>query len=306
MNKQNTSDYSASNDEKWPEAETTQAASDFAWCEAVIQQHSGSFYRAFRHLRPDKAKAVFAIYAFCRLADDAVDEHNDAKELGRLRDQLAAFHNGDNLDEPMWRALRLTFDRFELSTEPYMELLSGLEMDLTPRQPADMVELDHYCYLVAGTVGLMLNPLLAVDPDNRQTRKCSIMLGHAMQLTNILRDIGTDYRLERTYLPADLMKEYGLCFDDLAGPQMKPELQSLWEYLAKKALTYYQEVEKNLDHYEKSARLPLMLSLNYYRSIIFACRRSGYDLLQKRIFVPDRRKFFIYWRTRLQLLLRRY
>ena len=299
-------EYEMPQNDKWPESETAQAISDFAWCEAIIRQHSGSFYKAFRHLRPDKAKAVFAIYAFCRIADDAVDEHDDATELAKLREQLQTFSRGQNHDEPMWRALRMTFDRFKLDTEPYRELLSGLEMDLSPRQPADMAELDHYCYLVAGTVGLMLNPLLAIDPDDLYTRKCSIKLGHAMQITNILRDIGTDYRLGRTYLPADMMQEHGLVFDDLAGPQMKPELRQLWERLANQALKKYHDVEINLNKYEAKARLPLLLSLNYYRSIIYACRKSNYDLLQRRIFVPDSHKLLLYWRTRLQLLFKRY
>lgn len=299
-------DYRIPSNYKWPESETAQAISDFAWCEAIIRQHSGSFYKAFRHLRPDKAKAVFAIYAFCRIADDAVDEHDDATELAKLREQLEAFSRGTDHDEPMWRALRLSFDRFMLDTEPYRELLSGLEMDLSPHQPADMAELDHYCYLVAGTVGLMLNPLLAIDPDDLYTRKCSIKLGHAMQITNILRDVGTDHRLGRTYLPADMMKAYGLGFDDLAGPQMKPKLKQLWERLAEQALAYYLDVEKNLKKYEKTARLPLLLSLNYYRSIIYACRKSNYDLLKRRIFVPDSHKLLLYWRTRLQLLFKRY
>lgn len=299
------SDYLLSMNDRWPESETTQAISDFAWCEVMIREYSGSFYRAFRHLRPDKAKAVFAIYAFCRMADDAVDEHNDAVELAKLKDQLEAFSRGHDHDEPMWRALRLTFDRFELDLEPYRELLTGLEMDLTPQQPADMEEFERYCYFVAGTVGLMLNPLLAVDTDDKYTRKCSIKLGHAMQITNILRDVGTDYRLGRAYLPADIMKEHGLVFEDLAGPKMKPELKQLWERLAEQALSYYRDVEKNLNKYETKARLPLLLSLNYYRSIIYACRESDYDLLQRRIFVPDRRKLLIYWRTRLQLLSKR-
>lgn len=299
-------EYKMPINDNWPDSETSQAQADFAWCEAMIRKHSGSFYRAFRHLRSDKAKAVFAIYAFCRMADDAVDEHNDAVELAKLSEQLESFRHGQNHDEPMWRALRLVFDRFQLDAEPYRELLTGLSMDLTPSQPADMKELERYCYLVAGTVGLMLNPLLAIDSDDRYTRECSIKLGHAMQITNILRDIGTDYRLGRTYLPADMMQEHGLVFDELAGPQMKPELRQLWERLANQALKKYHDVEINLNKYEAKARLPLLLSLNYYRSIIYACRKSNYDLLHRRIFVPDSHKLLLYWRTRLQLLFKRY
>jgi phytoene synthase len=132
----------------WPEADA--ANHDFIWCENVIKEHSGSFYRAFSHLGYNEARAVYAIYAFCRTADDAVDEHNDAAELEKLSADLDKFAAGTTIDEPMWRALRITFDRYNLDVEPYRELLTGLTMDLNPEQPQNMDELDHYCYLVAG------------------------------------------------------------------------------------------------------------------------------------------------------------
>lgn len=286
----------------WPEADA--ANHDFIWCENVIKEHSGSFYRAFSHLGYNEARAVYAIYAFCRTADDAVDEHNDAAELEKLSADLDKFAAGTTIDEPMWRALRITFDRYNLDVKPYKELLTGLAMDLNPEQPQNMDELDHYCYLVAGTVGLMLAPLLAVNPDDDVVRDTSIKLGHAMQLTNILRDVGTDYRLGRTYLPADLMRAHSLEFKDLAGPEMSGSLIELWEKLAKIALGYYDETSRNLQAYKSEAHLPLMLSLNYYRSIIYACRRSGYTLLSKRIYVPDYQKLLLYWKTKIQLLLR--
>lgn len=287
------------NDRNWPE--DPQARDDFEWCEGLIKIHSGSFYRAFRHLRPDKAKAVFAIYAFCRLADDAVDEHNDAIELNEMVNELVEFEQGKTPDKPFWRALKLSFERFELDTKPYHELLQGLELDLQHSRPSDIKQLERYCYLVAGTVGLMLCPLLASDPDDEKTRRISILLGHAMQLTNILRDVGTDYKIGRIYLPSDLMHKHGVSEHDLAGGTMSAGLRSLWEELAAKAENYYREVEYNLDLYEKAARLPVLLSLEYYRSIIEACRRADYQLLDRRIFVPDRRKLLLYWQTRLRL-----
>lgn len=282
----------------WPKDET--ARQDFDWCEALIKIHSGSFYRAFRHLRPDKAKAVFAIYAFCRLADDAVDEHNDAIALQDLTDDLTAFERGVVPDEPYWRALKLTFDRFGLNTAPYHELLQGLTMDLQPKQPADMAQLERYCYLVAGTVGLMLCPLLAVDPDDEQVRATSVKLGHAMQLTNILRDVGTDFRIGRIYLPERLMQRYGVQPSDLSGSVMSAGLIALWEDLAARAESYYHEVEQNLDRYEIQAQLGVRLSLEYYRSILQACRKANYQLLDRRIVVPDSHKLILYWRARFK------
>ena len=282
-----------------------QAIHDFAWCEAMIQHHSSSFYRAFKHLADDKAKAVFAIYAFCRTADDLVDEEQDAAGLADLRARLAAFAAGDNFAEPMWRALRLTFDRFLLDASPYFELLDGMAMDLNPTVPENMAGLERYCYLAAGTVGLMLCPLLARDPKDDHVQAVSIKLGIAMQLTNILRDVGTDRRIGRVYLPQDMMQAYGVELADLDEPIMSAALIRLWENLATRAENYYSDVEQDLSHFEPAARLSLLLSLNYYRAILRVCRRSGYALLRQRIYVSSAGKLMLFWKTRLQIMMKR-
>ncbi|PKM60466.1 MAG: hypothetical protein CVU99_07960 [Firmicutes bacterium HGW-Firmicutes-4] len=233
---------------------------DLDWCETLIQNNSSSFYRAFRKLPQEQAQAVFAIYAFCRIAD------------------------------------------FPLKIRPFQEMLIGQLQDVDFKQPKSFNNLLDYCYLVAGTVGLMLCPLLA-KPVTSETEKLSVELGIAMQLTNILRDVGTDYRLNRIYLPEDLMIALGVNSEDLAGPEPTPELIRLWEYLAAEAESRYNRITANLAVFDKKARLPVLLSLLYYRKIIKRCRKARYRLLDQRIYVPGWEKLLLFVTANGQLLL---
>lgn len=275
---------------------------DLNWCETLIQHNSSSFYRAFRKLPKEQAQAVFAIYAFCRIADDAIDVDNNPEMVKALADKLAAFEAGETPDEPMWRALRWAFDHFPLKIRPFQEMLIGQLQDVDFKQPKSFNNLLDYCYLVAGTVGLMLCPLLA-KPVTSETEKLSVELGIAMQLTNILRDVGTDYRLNRIYLPEDLMIALGVNSEDLAGPEPTPELIRLWEHLAAEAESRYNRITANLAVFDKKARLPVLLSLLYYRKIIKRCRKARYRLLDQRIYVPGWEKLLLFVTANGQLLL---
>lgn len=275
---------------------------DLDWCESLIQNNSSSFYRAFRKLPRDQAQAVFAIYAFCRIADDAIDVDHNPEVVKAMAVKLAAFEAGETPDEPMWRALRWAFDHFPLNIQPFQEMLIGQLQDVEFVQPKSFNNLLDYCYLVAGTVGLMLCPLLA-QPVTLETEKFAVELGIAMQLTNILRDVGTDYRLNRIYLPEDLMIALGVSPEDLAGPEPTPELIRLWEHLAAEAESRYHRIAANLDVFDKKARLPVLLSLLYYSKIIKRCRKARYHLLDQRIYVPGWEKFWLFVTANGQLLL---
>ncbi|WP_373482160.1 phytoene/squalene synthase family protein [Acetobacterium sp.] len=275
---------------------------DLNWCETLIQNNSSSFYRAFRKLPREQARAVFAIYAFCRIADDAIDVDHNPEVVKAMAVKLAAFEVGETPDEPMWRALRWAFDHFPLNIQPFQEMLIGQLQDVEFQQPKSFNNLLDYCYLVAGTVGLMLCPLLA-KPVTIETEKLSVELGIAMQLTNILRDVGTDYQLNRIYLPEDLMIALGVNPEDLAGPEPTPELIRLWEHLAAEAESRYHRITVNLDAFDKKARLPVLLSLLYYSKIIKRCRKARYRLFDERIYVPGWEKFWLFVTANGQLLL---
>lgn len=273
---------------------------DLDWCEALIQKNSSSFYRAFRNLPRERALGVFAVYAFCRIADDAIDVDNNPKAVLAMAQQLEGFAGGEIPDEPMWRSLHWAFDTFALEIEPFRDMLTGQLQDSEFQQPEDFKALLDYSYLVAGTVGLMLCPIL-VTPVTGPVKKCAVELGIAMQLTNILRDIGTDYRINRIYLPRDLMKVFGVSSESLAGPEPSPQLISLWEKIAREAETRYNMIRNDLEAFDKVARLPIMLSLLYYSRILERCRRAHYHLLDRRIFVPKWQKLMLFGLARWQV-----
>lgn len=261
---------------------------DFAYCEKIIKDHSKSFYAAFSTLPKEESMSVYAIYAFCRKADDIVDEEASTEGLMKLRDQLKRFENGEEIDHPVWRALRVVFDTYEMDIEPFYDMIVGQEMDLSFKQPETQKDLEDYSYYVAGTVGLMLLPLLTEDPKN--ARADALALGTAMQITNILRDIGEDYENGRIYLPKEVMTKFGYTEEMLGNKVINETFIDLWEYEATLAEKYYEQSFNLIDKMNRQAKKPLLLSLLFYREILEAVRLNDYNCFTKRGVVGKRRK----------------
>lgn len=266
---------------------------DVAWCEAVIRRHSGSFYRSFKRLPPGRAAAVFAVYAFCRLADDSIDVDHDPDQLDQLASRLQEFAAGRTPDEPLWRLLRWAFTTYDLEIAPFFEMIEGQRRDITFVQPETNQDLWDYCYLVAGTAGLMILPLLA-SPVTAVHRRLAIDLGQAMQMSNILRDLAADYRLGRIYLPAHELAARGIQSEDLGRATPTPALKSYWLELAQGALQRYEGVKRNLVSFDTKARLPVLLALLYYSHITLLGIKNPDIVLERRLVVPDSFKYWLY------------
>jgi len=273
---------------------------DVAWCEAVIRRHSGSFYRSFKRLPPGRAAAVFAVYAFCRLADDSIDVDHDPDQLDQLASRLQEFAAGRTPDEPLWRLLRWAFTTYDLEIAPFFEMIEGQRRDITFVQPETNQDLWDYCYLVAGTVGLMILPLLA-SPVTAVHRRLAIDLGQAMQMSNILRDLAADYRLGRIYLPAHELAARGIQSEDLGRATPTPALKSYWLELAQGALQRYEGVKRNLVSFDTKARLPVLLALLYYSHITLLGIKNPDIVLERRLVVPDRIKYWLYLQARFRI-----
>ncbi len=273
---------------------------DLAWCEAVIRRHSGSFYRAFKCLPPGRAAAVFAVYAFCRLADDSIDVDHDPAQLDQLATRLQEFAAGQTPDEPLWRLLRWAFTTYGLEIAPFFEMIEGQRRDITFTQPLTSQDLGHYCYLVAGTVGLMILPLLAC-PVTPMHRQLALDLGQAMQMTNILRDLATDYRLGRIYLPAQELSARGISNAAFGQRQPVAALKNYWLELAQDTLQRYAKVRRNLVSFDTKARLPVLLALLYYSHITLLGIKKPDQILARRMVVPDRIKYWLYLQARFSI-----
>ncbi|GGB08640.1 phytoene/squalene synthase family protein [Macrococcus hajekii] len=259
---------------------------DYEYCRNIIKKHSKSFYYGFSQLPKDEANAVYAIYTFCRMADDIVDDHQDLavkiEKLQELKVQMKRFEESISIDHPMWRALSDVRSKFPLDLTMFDKQLEGQMMDLNFSQPRTMEDLHYYSSFVAGSVGELLYPVLA-DEDTIEGRQMADSLGIAMQLTNILRDIGEDYvQHQRIYLPSDVMKTYGYTEDNLAQLTINESFIEMWERLAQDAESRYNEFYPSISDYKASCRKPLLVATLVYAEVLNEVRRHHYNCLSKR------------------------
>ncbi|WP_456276571.1 phytoene/squalene synthase family protein [Bacillus sp. AK128] len=269
--------------------ETEQRQADFDYCESMIKKHSKSFYYAFSQLPSEKANAVYAIYAFCRTADECADGNYSSIEktrlLRQLKKELDLFNDGAEIDKPLWRALRHVFNTYDMDINPFYDQLTGQSMDLSFTTPSTMNELEKYSYYVAGSVGLMLLPIIA-SKSSEDLRVAVTNLGVAMQITNILRDIGEDYHEKnRIYLPVEELSHFQYSQVDLHNSLINDHFINLWEKLATRAEALYEGFLVNVELLDGDSRVPVYLSAHIYRSILDTVRNNGYQCLTKRNYV---------------------
>lgn len=268
-----------------------QQKADFKYCEAIIRKHSKSFYYAFSKLPKKKANAVFAIYAFCRIADDCVDENTTEADklqaLENLKMELDLFNRGAEPNVPLWRALRTIFDQYTMNIEPFYDQITGQMMDIHFSTPKTMQDLEEYSYYVAGSVGRMLLPIIA-SRSHRDLSIAVVDLGIAMQLTNILRDVGEDYyEKQRIYLPQEEMLNYQYSRSDLHNGIVNVNFIGLWEEIALRAETLYNSFFEHSNLFDRDSRLTVSLSARVYREILNSVRASHYDCLTLRNYVQE-------------------
>lgn len=261
----------------------------YARAEEATAHWARSFYFASRFLPPEKRRAIFALYDYCRTADNLVDACGDRpadlvrNDLARLADQVRAIHAGHPSPE-RWLALADTLGRFPVPLDPMLELLEGVAMDLEPVTFAEYARLERYCYLVAGVVGLMLGPVLGAERD-RFTGP-GVGLGIAMQLTNILRDVGEDLDRGRVYLPEDELRQFGLDRAGLERREVTPAFRRLMQFQIRRARRLFDEADVVVSLFPNDgSRLTVRLLQRTYAGILRAIERNRYDVFRNRAYV---------------------
>jgi phytoene synthase len=227
----------------------------YAHCRGVTQASHSSFAAAFWMFPKEKRRALHAIYAFCRLADDIADDPairgNRGLLLERWREELAGAYE-DKAVHPVGIALGDAVARFDLPRRTFEDLLLGVESDLR-RLPIDTFDdLYRYCYRVASTVGLLIVRVLGYR--NPRTLDYAEAMGVAVQLTNVLRDVGEDAASGRVYLAREDLHRFGVCEEALTQDPVPNELRLLLAYYAERARIYY-ELAASLRPVEDRARL---------------------------------------------------
>lgn len=253
------------------------AAADMAECRAAIRTGSLSFHAASKLLPARVRDPALVLYAFCRLADDAVDEGAaPVQAVLHLQDRLDRAYAGQPFDAPIDRAFARLIEEHTLPRALPDALLEGLAWDAEERTYATLSGVRDYSARVAAVVGVMMCVLMGVRDRHRLARACD--LGLAMQLTNIARDVGADAALGRIYLPRDWFAEAGVDADAfLHNPSASPEIRTMTDRLLREADRLYLRAEPGIADLPMACRPGIFAARHIYAGIGSAVRTRGCD-----------------------------
>ncbi|PON89693.1 Squalene/phytoene synthase [Trema orientale] len=267
-------------------------------CGEVCAEYAKTFYLGTLLMTPERRKAVWAIYVWCRRTDELVDgpnaSHITPKALDRWEKRLTDLFEGRPFD--MYdAALSHTVSRYPVDIQPFRDMIEGMRLDLRKSRYKNFDELYLYCYYVAGTVGLMSVPVMGIAQESKASTEsvysAALALGIANQLTNILRDVGEDARRGRVYLPQDELARAGLSDEDIFRGKVTEKWRSFMKGQIKRARMFFDEAEKGVSELNSASRWPVWASLLLYRQILDAIEANDYDNFTKRAYVLKAKKF---------------
>jgi 15-cis-phytoene synthase len=263
-------------------------AQGLAECWDILRIHGKTFHVMAKLLGPERGDAIAALYAFARVADDLVDERTaDARpaevraELHWMLSELRRAVDGEPV-EPRWLVLGEAVRRYAIPLEPFDDLVRGLEMDLDGSTYRTFSDLELYCYRVAGTIGLMITPVAGYREGTRALEYAKT-LGSAMQLTNILRDVGEDHARGIVYLPDEDLARFGFSREDLPRHAGEDGFHALVEFEIARARRLYAE-GLGLIPLMTSARgrAAFQFAADAYGAILDKIRANEHDVITRR------------------------
>ena len=262
-----------------------------------------SFYYAFLFLPPERRAAITAFYAFCREVDDVVDEVADpslaATKLHWWRQEVAALFDG-RPTHPVTQALQRHLAPFGIRADHLQAVIDGCQMDLDQSRFLDFAGLARYCQLVAGVVGEVAARIFGHSAE--ATLQYAHRLGLAMQLTNIIRDVGEDARRGRIYLPVSELQAHDVKAHELlkrdAPWGYSDRFTALMRFQAQRAHATYDQALALLPDADREPQVPGLMMANIYRTLLVEIEKQGFQVLHQRTSLTPLRKLWIAARTR--------
>jgi len=249
--------------------------------ELITAQHSKSFYYASALLPEEKRSAVRALYAFCRTVDDVVDESSDDGQEAQLDYWRAVVENASFADHDLVAAAWAdTLDRYHIPRHYALQLINGVARDLCQIRYQTFDELATYCYGVASTVGLM--SMYIVGFESGEAVPYAIKLGVALQMTNILRDVGEDYRNGRLYLPREELAFYGIQESDVAQGRITQNWRQFMRFQIERTRQLYADSWAGVKMLEREGQLAIGAASVFYQGILDDVEKHDYDVFTRR------------------------
>jgi squalene synthase HpnD len=272
---------------KLPQVPLGALPADLDLVEGLVKRSGSSFYYGMRMLPPDRRAAVYSIYAFCRVVDDIADEPGalvaKREALDGWRDRIAALAEG-RADDGLTRLLLLSTRKYDLRGQDFLAIIDGMQMDAEREIVAPpLATLDLYCDRVASAVGRL--SVRAFGDSSPPADRVAYCLGRALQLTNILRDVGEDAERRRLYLPREWLAEEGVPSNPLAALN-SPGLPRICGRLAGLARDHYRGAEEAMAQCDARAMKPARLMAAPYRALLARMEKSGFRHPEQRVRLP--------------------
>jgi 15-cis-phytoene synthase len=272
----------------------------YVHCENITRQHSKTFYMASALMSPAKRNAIRALYAFCRACDDLMDcptSENPLEDLERWRMKTSRLHPDEtNLIVLAWHDTRLTYSIPSIYAE---QLIEGVKMDSHQKRYQTFADLTEYCYGVASTVGLMSMHIIGFR--HHYALAYAIRLGVALQLTNILRDVGEDYRMGRLYLPREELLTFGIREEDIAAGRVTENWRQFMKFQIERARELYATSLPGVKLLDKSGRFATYAAGILYERILDEIEKNDYNVFTRRAHTSTWTKFKnlpdIWWKS---------
>ncbi|MFW9920551.1 MAG: phytoene/squalene synthase family protein [Candidatus Thorarchaeota archaeon] len=268
----------------------------YDYCMDLFSLHARSFHFASRYLNTEERRSIAALYGFCRLADDFADEidlptDRLEQELGILDDIVDRMDAGESFDQPLLTAFGDTLQKYKIPVKYLHELIDGVRMDVNLVEIETTDELDKYCYHVASTVGIMMCHIWRrIEP---QTLERASDLGHAMQLTNILRDINEDFHNGRIYIPLETRRDFRVDRSDFERGVVGPNFKRLIRNQISRARGIYAQAEVGESDLPPGAAFTVKVAGRVYGEIMNEIEKMDYQVFAKRAVVPKWKKLWI-------------
>lgn len=285
------------------ELESEQLKNAYAECRAITRHHAKTFYMATRFLPNHKQRGIFAIYSLCRYIDDLVDEAEDLVEKKQLterdikrklaiwKQKLRDTYEGRSHDNTILIAFSDVLRRYHIPIEMPFELMEGVTMDLFKNRYETFEELYDYSFKVASIVGLMTSQVFGYE--TREALSYAVDLGIAMQLTNILRDVGEDLDRDRIYLPKEDLNRFNVTEQDLFNHSLNDNVIDLLAFQIERTRRYYERSDKGIALLSTDSRLPVHLARQNYSRILDKIEANNYNVFEMRAYLNATEKLSI-------------
>ena len=263
------------------------------YCRQKAAESHSSFLSGFRFLSVEKRNAITVLYAFCRELDDVVDGCTDPNvaqiTLNWWRSDLEKVFNNEMPEHPVHQALKDIRASFDLPKNEFEALIDGMQMDLVQARYGSFDELKLYCHRVAGVVGRLIARILGFS--NPQTLEYAEKMGLALQLTNIIRDVGEDARQGRIYLPIEEMQKFDVPANVIMQCKPTDNFAKLMQFQVNRARETYREAMSLLPAEDKkSQKVGLIMAAIYYALLNEIDRDGAQNVLTYKIAIPSPRK----------------